>query len=437
MAGGESGGASPEEDQVFVVTVPDGGRCGPARARTDPGATAATEPLGFAADAGSSCEGDGGRSEFSPSTPIGVGYPTHEPFPPSPIAAHVAYLTFDDGPSEWTDAFLDILASRGIHATFFVTSEQFKGPAGLEGTYVDADGGIRVFRDVLKREVDEGHAIGNHTVNHPDLGLLTAQQIELELDENELLMNVSLLHAGGLPQVLSLFRPPFGSPWYDGPANQGDAAACQANAGPEILRHGVSVMWTIDSTDSAEWAQEESFSAVPQSERPSPGAPTYEVKMARIKHAVLGAPEVARGDGFIVLMHDTHDTTRDVLASIVDGLVADGYSFQTIEQYVQGRWSRPSLDLTPGPALFSSCVAEKDQGCAGFGAPVRTDRANEVCGRMWLAYETFGGFPALGAPTGEPKRSPTTGIMSQPFARGTIELHPENPAPCNIVLIPR
>ncbi len=436
MAGG-GGGASPEEEQVFVVTVPDGGMCGPTRATTDPGALGPAEPLGFAPEAGPSCDGDGGSPGFSPSNPIGVGYPTDESFPPSPMPAHVAYLTFDDGPSEWTDTFLDILASRGIHATFFVTSEQLKGPAGLEATFVDTDGGIRVFHDVLKREVDEGHEIGNHTVNHPDLGLLTAQQIETELDENELLVNVGLLHAGGLPHVLSLFRPPFGSPWYNGPANLSDAAACQANAGPEILRHGVSVMWTIDSTDSAEWAQGESFSAVPGSEGPSPGAPTYEAKMARIKHAVLGDPAVVRGDGFIVLMHDTHDTTRDVLASVIDGLVADGYSFQTIEQYVQARWSRPSLDLTPGPALFSSCVAEREQGCAGFGAPVGTDRASEVCGRMWLAYQSFGGFRALGAPAAEPTQSPTTGVLSQTFAHGTVELHPENPAPCNIVLIPR
>ena len=408
-----------------MVRIPDGGQCGPAlQPSADPG---------FAADAGASCQAEGGAPEFSPASPIGVGYQNI----PTPLRAHTAYLTFDDGPSEWTDTFLDILASRGIHATFFVTSEQLKGPAGLEGTFVEASGAVRVFRDVLRREVDDGHVIGNHTVDHPDLGLLSAQQIESELDENELLMNVGLIHAGATPRVLSLFRAPFGSPWYKGPAKQADAAALQANVGPEILRHGVSVMWTIDSTDSLEWAQGESFSAVPGSQQPSPGAPTYEAKMARIKQAVLEAPSVAKGEGFIVLMHDTHDTTRDVLASIIDGLVADGYSFETVEQYIEDRWNRPSLDLTPGPTLFSSCVAEKDQGCAAFGAPVGADRAHEVCGRMWVAYEAFGGVSVLGAPVAAPTHSPATGIVSQPFAHGAIELHPENPPPCNIVLIPK
>jgi len=421
-------GPSPEDDPVSAVTVPDGGRCGPARANP--------VAAGFA-DAGA-CEGDGAAPEFSPSSPIGVGYPDI----PTPLPAHVAFLTFDDGPVAWTDTFLDILASRGVHATFFVNAKGIKGRAGLDGSYTQADGGVRVFRDILRREVDDGHVIGSHTVNHPDLGILTAEQIETELDENELLMNAALVRAGAAPQVLSLFRPPYGSPWFggaeqdQGPTGDQIVVAEQGSVGRLLPLHGVNVMWTLDSTDSAEWAQGES-PGPGYVEIPAPDAPTYEAKMARIKQSVLGAPAVVGGEGVVLLMHDTHNTTRDVLASIIDGLTADGYSFQTIEQYVQARWSRPSLDLAPGPALFSSCVAEKDQGCAAFGAPVGTNRADEVCGRMWLAYEAFGGLSVLGPPAAAPRRSPTTGIVSQPFAHGTLELHPENPAPCNIVLVPQ
>jgi hypothetical protein len=210
--------------------------------------------------------------------------------------------------------------------------------------------------------------------------------------------------------------------------------SAQATVGPEIPVHGVNVMWTLDSTDSAEWAEGES-PAPGRVETPDPGAPTYAAKMARIKQTVLGAPAVGRGEGVVVLLHDTHNTTRDVLATVIDGLAADGYSFQTIEQYIQGRWSRPSWDLAPGPTLFSSCVAEKDQGCESFGVPVGTNRDDEVCGRMWLAYAAFGGLSVLGPPLGAPTRSRTTGILSQPFAYGTLELHPENAAPCNFVLL--
>ena len=56
------------------------------------------------------------------------------------------YLTFDDGPSEYTSSLLDVLNKYGVKATFFVT-----------GYGDDA---------VLRREYDEGHAIGLHTHSH-------------------------------------------------------------------------------------------------------------------------------------------------------------------------------------------------------------------------------------------------------------------------------
>ncbi|MBR0040282.1 MAG: polysaccharide deacetylase family protein [Oscillospiraceae bacterium] len=58
------------------------------------------------------------------------------------------YLTFDDGPSAYTDSLLDTLARYGAKATFFVTN--------LDPDYVDCIG--RAFR--------EGHAIGVHTLTH-------------------------------------------------------------------------------------------------------------------------------------------------------------------------------------------------------------------------------------------------------------------------------
>lgn len=59
------------------------------------------------------------------------------------------YLTFDDGPSKLTNQVLDILDKEGVKATFFVLGEQAKAhPAEL------------------KRIVNDGHAIGNHTYNH-------------------------------------------------------------------------------------------------------------------------------------------------------------------------------------------------------------------------------------------------------------------------------
>ena len=61
-------------------------------------------------------------------------------------------LTFDDGPSEWTEDVLDILAAHGARATFFVI-----------GSVVEPR------HDLLRRMIAEGHEVGNHSWSHPRL----------------------------------------------------------------------------------------------------------------------------------------------------------------------------------------------------------------------------------------------------------------------------
>lgn len=59
------------------------------------------------------------------------------------------YLTFDDGPSVYTNELLDILAEYDVKATFFVTGK------GKEG-----------YGDVYRRIVEEGHTLGMHSYSH-------------------------------------------------------------------------------------------------------------------------------------------------------------------------------------------------------------------------------------------------------------------------------
>ena len=59
------------------------------------------------------------------------------------------YLTFDDGPSSYTNEILDILAEYDVKATFFVCGKP------------DAR-----YTDVYKRIVDEGHTLGMHSYSH-------------------------------------------------------------------------------------------------------------------------------------------------------------------------------------------------------------------------------------------------------------------------------
>jgi peptidoglycan/xylan/chitin deacetylase (PgdA/CDA1 family) len=68
--------------------------------------------------------------------------------PEQPGAAPSIYLTFDDGPNrDWTPPLLDALASTGARATFFLIDDHITGETS----------------HIVRRIVDEGHAIGLHS----------------------------------------------------------------------------------------------------------------------------------------------------------------------------------------------------------------------------------------------------------------------------------
>lgn len=81
------------------------------------------------------------------------------------------YLTFDEGyENGYTSKILDVLYENKVNAIFFIT-----------GPYLDKEDAL------IQRMLDEGHAIGNHTINHKSLPLLGDKEIEEEvvgLDRN-------------------------------------------------------------------------------------------------------------------------------------------------------------------------------------------------------------------------------------------------------------
>jgi len=96
-------------------------------------------------------------------------------------------LTFDDGPDpRWTPAILDILRRENVPATFFIV--------GKNG---------EAHPDLIRRIVNEGHEIGNHTFTHPNLGEVPLSITKLELTATQRLIE-SLT---GRSTVL--FRPPY------------------------------------------------------------------------------------------------------------------------------------------------------------------------------------------------------------------------------------
>lgn len=100
-------------------------------------------------------------------------------------------LTFDDGPDPvQTPAILDLLKKYGAKATFFVT-------------------GVQAARhpELIRREVQEGHELGNHTHRHRIFRNPSMEAVRSELDEAER----AIVGAGGVRS--RLFRPPGG--YYD------------------------------------------------------------------------------------------------------------------------------------------------------------------------------------------------------------------------------
>ncbi len=95
-------------------------------------------------------------------------------------------LTFDDGPGPYTGRILDVLEKYKVKATFF-----------LVGIHVDQYPGL------VRREVKEGNAIGNHTYSHSTLIFDNGKRIKEEIVRDE----ASIAKATGLkPKIIRLPR---------------------------------------------------------------------------------------------------------------------------------------------------------------------------------------------------------------------------------------
>lgn len=100
----------------------------------------------------------------------------------------IVALTFDDGPDpRYTPEILNILKKNKIKATFF-----------------DIGSKMKQYPLIVKRQVKEGHLIGNHTYTHPDLIVESEKTVYKELEETEKIIE----NETGLRTYL--FRPPKG-----------------------------------------------------------------------------------------------------------------------------------------------------------------------------------------------------------------------------------
>ena len=102
------------------------------------------------------------------------------------------YLTFDEGyENGYTSKILDVLKEKNCPAVFFVT-----------GPYVEEN------PDLIRRMIDEGHVVGNHTVNHPSMPTVSSEEAASEI------VGLHQQVKADFNYTMTLFRPPMGE-WSD------------------------------------------------------------------------------------------------------------------------------------------------------------------------------------------------------------------------------
>ena len=193
-------------------------------------------------------------------------------------------LTFDDGPDpRWTPAILDILKQENVPATFFIIGKN--GQANPE---------------LVRRIVDEGHEVGNHSFTHPNLGEIPLSLTELELNATQRLIESEV----GRSTVL--FRPPyFGDAEADKPQEVEPALVAQ-NLG--YIMVGVRI-------DPDDWQLPVTADQIVQ---------------RTIDRAMDSNPDT-RGE--IVLLHDSggdRSATVEALPRLIHELKARGFRFVAV-----------------------------------------------------------------------------------------------------------
>jgi polysaccharide deacetylase family sporulation protein PdaB len=106
-----------------------------------------------------------------------------------PSSKRQVALTFDDGPDlEYTPQILDVLKKYNVQATFFVVGNRTKAHP-----------------EIVKRMVEEGHEVGSHSYNHPNLPELSPSDFRYQLKQADEILQPLIKYSP------KLFRPPYGA----------------------------------------------------------------------------------------------------------------------------------------------------------------------------------------------------------------------------------
>ena len=191
-------------------------------------------------------------------------------------------LTFDDGPGQYTDKLLDCLEENNAHATFFMLGQ-------LVGQYPDE----------VKRMVELGCEIGNHSWDHLDMLNLSIDDVIKEFGDTD----QALIDACG--QESTVIRPPYGD------CND---EIISAVGKPFIL-------WSIDSLDWKYLDADLDYNGIMNDSN--------------------------LGDGAVILMHDIHGPSVDAALRLIPDLIAQGYKLVTVSEMAAAK------NVTLQPAKYA------------------------------------------------------------------------------------
>lgn len=211
-----------------------------------------------------------------------------------PPSGPTVYLTFDDGPNEFTRSNMDILKSYGVKGTFFFVGGQ-----------------INHFPDLVKATANEGHAIGVHSMTHDKSKVYASTKNFMEE------MNT----ARDLIQKLTdnqpvISRAPYGSKPY-----------VTADMRSELTANGYKLWdWDVDSND---WRYKEA---------------DYKKIITNVKEGVNKSRK-SKDPHIVILLHDRAQTVK-AMPEIVDWLKQEGFQIEKYEpskHVVQNFWQDKSL----------------------------------------------------------------------------------------------
>ena len=184
------------------------------------------------------------------------------------------YVTFDLGyEAGYTAKILDVLKENNVPATFFITAHY-----------------VNTASDLVQRMIDDGHIVGNHTVNHKSMPSISETELEKEL------MNLHTAIFEKFGYEMKYMRPPKGE-------------YTEKSLNTTVKLGYVPVMWSFAYADWDEAKQ-----------------PLQSEGINKILNNVH--------NGEVMLLHATSKTNMEILDTVIKQIKNMGYEFKSLDEFI-------------------------------------------------------------------------------------------------------